>query len=431
MDNVKVLLDRESTEVESNLIAALLADITLITDLKINESYFINSTCKEIFKAIHNLDKNNKDINIISLKDILKNKVSVSELSNLYSNGELVKNLFSTLQSKIISNANKRKCYLLSKEINQKLVNGDDPQQIFNHISNRIEQTDTEDNAINSISDLLMNTLDEIEDKYKNGGAISGMATGYKQLDSILNGIEKKKYIIIGARPSIGKTAFSLELTRRLAVKNNVLYFSLEMSKEELGERLISSQNAIKNYKIKTGKLNEDDFSRIMNGMGKLNQLKLSVNDTGNLTVEELSRQALRHKLKNGLDVVIVDYLTLLSTEEKFMGTREKVNYISTKLRILAKKLDVAVICLAQLNRNVEGRSNKIPTIADIRETGNIEQDANIILLLHTEEKKEGEENTGPEELNVIIGKNRAGISNKTIVFNYYKQTQIIDEKYI
>lgn len=431
MDNLKVLLDRESTEVESNLIAALLADITLITDLKINESYFTNSACKEIFKAIHDLDKNNKDINIISLKDILKNKVSVSELSNLYSNGELVKNLFSTLQNKIISNNNKRKCYSLSKEINQKLVNGDDPQQIFNHISNRIEQTDTEDNAINSISDLLMNTLDKIEDKYKNGGTISGMATGYKQLDSILNGIEKKKYIIIGARPSIGKTAFSLELTRRLAVKNNVLYFSLEMSKEELGERLISSHNAIKNYKIKTGKLNEDDFSRIMNGMGKLNQLKLSVNDTGNLTVEELSRQALRYKLKNGLDVVIVDYLTLLSTEEKFMGTREKVNYISTKLRILAKKLDVAVICLAQLNRNVEGRSNKIPTIADIRETGNIEQDANIILLLHTEEKKESEENTGPEELNVIIGKNRAGISNKTIVFNYYKQTQIIDEKYI
>ena len=433
MDSLEILLDRESTEIESNLIAALLADISLINDLKINESYFINSTCKEIFKAIKELTNKEIEVNIISLKDMLKGRVTITRLSNMYSSGQLVKNSFHTLQNKVISNFNKRKCLKISNEINKKLAIGEDPMQIYNYISKCIDSNDIEDNSINTIDNVLMGTLDDIEKNYKKGGQVTGMATGYKKLDLFLNGIEKKKYIIIGARPAVGKTAFSLELAKRLSIKNSVLYFSLEMSKEELGQRLVSNSSSIKNYRVRTGKLNENEFSIIMNNMSKLSKLKLSINDSENLTIEELTRQVIKYKKKNGLDVVIVDYLTLLGTEEKYKDERMRVNLISGKLRKLSKKLDIAVICLAQLNRAVETRSDKTPTIADLRETGNIEQDANIILLLNSAQETQEEQKNQqyPHELEVIIGKNRSGISNKTIKFNYYKETQIIDEKYI
>lgn len=425
---LKINLSRESLEIEQSLIAALIADTTLINDLKVDESYFENQKCKAILGAIKQLIAKEQRVDIISLNDILKGSITVSELSELYSNGQLTKNSFNTLQNKVISNLNKRKCFEISREIDKKLSNGEDPTQIYGYISKNIESNDMLNNSINGISDVLMGTLDSIEYNYKKGGQVTGMSTGYKMLDTFLNGIEKKKYIIIGARPAVGKTAFSLELAKRLSIKNNVLYFSLEMSKEELGQRLVSSSSSIKNYKVRTGKLNSDEFTTIMDHMGKLSNLNLGVNDTENLTVEELTRQAISYKSKYGLDVVIVDYLTLLDTEEKCRDERIKINLISSKLRRLAKKLDIAVICLAQLNRAVESRHDKTPVIADLKETGNIEQDANIILLLNSREKQEGQ---GSEELEVIIGKNRAGISNKVVVFNYYKETQIIDEKYM
>lgn len=427
-DYLKLNLSRESAEIETGLIAALIADTSLINDLKVNESYFENEKCRAILKAIKQLIAKEQKVDIISLNDILKGHIKVSELSELYSNGNLTKNSFNTLQNKVISNSNKRKCFEISREIDKRLSKGEDPSQIYSYISSSMESNDIISNPISNISDVLMCTLDGIERNYKNGGQVTGMATGYKKLDTYLNGIEKKKYIVIGARPAVGKTAFSLELAKRLSTKNSVLYFSLEMAKEELGQRVVSNSGSIKNYKVRTGKLNSSELTTIMDHMGKLTSLKLGINDTENLTVEELTRQATSYKNKHGLDVVIVDYLTLLDTEEKCRDERAKVNTISGKLRKLAKKLDVAVICLAQLNRAVESRHDKTPVIADLKETGNIEQDANIILLLNAREKEDGQ---GPEELDVIIGKNRAGISNKVVTFNYYKETQVIDEKYV
>lgn len=429
MNDIEIMLNKEGYEDENNLIGAIIAENSLINDLKINDKYFSTEINKKIIKAIKEINDNNLEINIISLYEKLSKFISLSDLIKISNDGLMYRSSFNTLQNKVIKNYNKRKCLEMADYINRSLVSGEEPQSIFNNISNLVNNTDDMDDKTYSISEVMETTIDKIENNYKLGGNITGMATGYKMLDAILNGIERKKYIIIGARPGVGKTAFSLELSRRLAVKNKVMFFSLEMTKEELGERLVSSTKAIQNYKVRTGKLTDGEFSRLMEGVAEISELNLTVDDTEALSVEELCRRATRHKNKYGLDVVVVDYLTLLNTEEKHKDIRESVNIISNKLRQLSKKLNVAVISLCQLNRAVEGRQDKRPTVADLKESGNIEQDANIILLLHSEVKSDIEED-GPDELNVIIGKNRAGISNKTIPFAYYKKTQIISEKY-
>lgn len=429
MNDIEIMLNKEGYEDENNLIGAIIAENSLINDLKINDKYFSTEINKKIIKAIKEINDNNLEINIISLYEKLSKFISLSDLIKISNDGLMYRSSFNTLQNKVIKNYNKRKCLEMADYINRSLVSGEEPQSIFNNISNLVNNTDDMDDKTYSISEVMETTIDKIENNYKLGGNITGMATGYKMLDAILNGIERKKYIIIGARPGVGKTAFSLELSRRLAVKNKVMFFSLEMTKEELGERLVSSTKAIQNYKVRTGKLTDGEFSRLMEGVAEISELNLTVDDTEALSVEELCRRATRHKNKYGLDVVVVDYLTLLNTEEKHKDIRESVNIISNKLRQLSKKLNVAVISLCQLNRAVEGRQDKRPTVADLKESGNIEQDANIILLLHSEVKSDIEED-GPDELNVIIGKNRAGIANKTISFTYYKKTQIISEKY-
>lgn len=424
--DLDILMERETVDIETNLISSLIADTTLLNDLKINEKYFISSINKKICNVIRRLLKDEEEINPITIADRLKGEIQLSKVLELQSNGEIYKNMFQTLQSKIINQYNKRLCLEVSQGINKRIADGEDPTEVFRYINKNItENTIVKDEGC-SITEVLESTMDKIETAYKNRSRITGMKTGYKQLDSVLNGIEKKKYIIIGARPGVGKTAFSIELAKRLATSNKVLYFSLEMAQEELGERLISNVNKIQNQKVRTGWLSENELEVMMKGISKLTQLDLTIDDSEDLSVEELSRRSIRHKNKNGLDVIIVDYLTLLNTEERFINTREQVNYISSKLRILSKKLDVAVICLAQLNRAVEGRSDKVPTIADLRETGNIEQDANSILLLHSQDK-DGTNN----DFNIIVGKNRGGQAHITICFNYYKQTQIIEEKYV
>lgn len=427
MNDIELMLSREAYEDEINLIGALMAENSLINDLKVDDRYFTTELNKKLIKAIRELNSKDSELNIVSLHEKVSKHITITDLMQILNVGFLYNSSFNTIQNKVIKNFNKRKCLELSNYINRKLVAGEEPQSIFNHISNSLNNADMVSDKTYSIGEVMETTIDKIESNYKSGGSVTGMTTGYKNLDAILNGIEKKKYIIIGARPGVGKTAFSLEISRRLAVKNKVMFFSLEMAKEELGERLISSTKAIQNYKVRTGKLSDGEFSRLMESAAEISELKLTVDDTEAISVEELCRRATRHKNKHGLDVVVVDYLTLLSTEESHRDIRESVNIISNKLRQLSKKLDIAVICLCQLNRAVEGRQDKKPTVADLKESGNIEQDANIILLLHSEVKEQEE---GPEELNVIVGKNRAGVANITIPFNYYKKTQVISEKY-
>lgn len=425
MNGLDLMLDREAQQTEVQLIATLLADTSLIFNLKVSAKHFSNDKNGMIIKVMQQLQEAGEDINPISVGDKLKSKVKLSELMELLENGHLYKNGFYVLQNKVLENYKAGICLEISKRINKGLVEGETPEAILTTITNMAEDVEVVTGGAHSITDVMNSTIDKIEQNYKRGGRITGMVTGYKRLDAVLNGFEKQKYIIIGGRPGKGKTAFSLELAKRLSKENQVLFFSLEMAMQELGERLLTNVNSMQSYKVRTGNLTEEELDRVMNGAAAISNLKLQVDDTESLSVEELVRRSTIHKNKHGLDVVIVDYLTLLSTEEKHKDIRERVNIISNKLRQMSKKLDIAVICLCQLSRAVEARADKTPIMADLKESGNIEQDANIILFLHSPEVEEQE---GPEPLQVIIAKNRGGEANKPINFKYYKKTQIIDE---
>lgn len=431
MLEVEIMLDRESSEAELNLVSAMLADGTLINSLSITADYFVNKTAQTILKAMINLNKGNTEVNLITVSNVVKSKIEMEKLINLMDKGNIYTSVFNSLQAEVVKNFQRRKCAELMNAVNKDLINNVEPSLILSNVYNSMQKDTKVNNNTFDISSVMMETLNEIEASYSQGGDISGLQTGYLKLDSLINGFERKKYIIIAARPSVGKTAFSLEIAKRLGSKYKGIYFSIEMAKENLGKRLLANVSYINAYKVNAGKLNDDEFNRLSNGAARVSKLSLDVNDKAGITVEEICRTATQVKYSQGLDFIVVDYLQLAKTENRNCVTEKmKVDEISGALRELAKRLDICVIALAQLNRAVEGRSDKKPQVSDLKESGNIEQDANIILLLHAE--KDGDMpitfQDGSEKLNVIIGKNRDG-QTKTLVYGYYKQTQRIEEK--
>ncbi len=416
-----------SIENELNLLSVILSGAITINEIKIKPQHFTQRKTIAILKAIYKLHEHGKDINVIAVHEILKNKgVTLSELVEIASSGSLYANSYNTLENLIIDNYNRSLIKEMLLEAINKIEVCSNPIGIIDELANvAVNKVEIESNAITPIGESMYNTIDVIEQAYNDGGKITGMTTGYKMLDSILNGIERGNYIIIGARPGTGKSAFSLELARRLSKDNKVLFFSLEMSNDQLNKRLLSNTSRLNSYNLKTGKLDANQWENIMDQANKLSKLDLYTDDTGSLTVEELVRRATKFKLKYGLDVIIVDYLTKLDTEKQFQNNKVKVDYISEKLRLLCKNLNVAIIALSQVGREANG---KMPTMSELRESGNIEQDAHIILLLHS--PKDDVESGTTEILQVNIEKNRDGAAHKIIDFNYYKNTQIIDEKY-
>lgn len=428
------MLDIESSQNELYYLSAILTDNSLIHEVEIDSSYFQDKTSKQIFEAMKELSKHGNEINVISVSELLGGKVNLGYLLDLLDNGSVYKNSFKSIQNSIIKNWQRRKIAELLTNVSQSLINNVEPEKILNEIYLDIQQQGSKrDRHTFTMEEVLLESLNEIEEAYSKGGDISGLKSGYYRLDNLINGFEKKKYIIIGARPAVGKTAVSLEIAKKLAInKARGIFFSVEMAKENLGKRYLASTSYINSYKVNAGKLTDDEFNKVTNCAARLSALPLIVNDKAGITVEEICRIATKEKYSNGLDFIMVDYLQLLKTENKNCNTEKmKVDEVSGQLRELAKRLDICVICLAQLNRGVEGRADKKPQVSDLKESGNIEQDANIILLLHAEKDKDDTPITfqdGSEKLNIIIGKNRDG-QLKTLVYGYYKQYQRIEEK--
>ena len=415
-------------EYELNLIGAILFDNSVLELLKVESKHLYFKDTRIALESILALKKNDEVIDYANLYEKIKDdtKFTLSELIGITENGEMLLSAIDGIQKNIIKAYEKR----LTKELLQNGLENlgkEDAEKILSDIQKKLESNIKTDIKIYNISDCVEDALVITENAYKKGGEITGMKTGYKVLDSILNGIERKKYIIVGARPSVGKTAFSLELANRLGINNKVLFFSLEMGREELGQRLLANQSGFSLSNIKKGNLKAESFCELSNASNKLYKRNIKIVDDEGTTIEDIRRISTIEKNKNGLDIVIVDYLTLCDSCLKFNTDREKFNYISNELRKLSKKLDVAVICLAQLNRAVESRANKTPLMSDLKETGNIEQDANIILFLSEpeEEEQEFKENF----VNVLIAKNRSGQKDKIINFRFYKQIQALEEQ--
>ena len=269
-----------------------------------------------------------------------------------------------------------------------------------------------------AMDELLADAFDRIEELHKNKGALRGLKTGFRDLDKKTAGFQKGDLIIIGARPAMGKTTFAQNLAYNIASinKKGVLFFSMEMAANEIIDRMISDVSGVDNWKMRTGNLSDDEFQKIGDALGEMDEIPIYIDDTSSMTIVELRNKARRAMHDHDIGIVIVDYLQLISGSDRYAGNRvQEVTEISRGLKILARELEIPVVALAQLSRNVTGREDPRPVLSDLRESGSIEQDADLVMFLHRpdyyRQNDDNYEETHITEL--LIAKHRHGAVGK------------------
>ncbi|SYZ34115.1 Replicative DNA helicase [Propionibacterium australiense] len=261
-----------------------------------------------------------------------------------------------------------------------------------------------------SLKDLLEPTIDEMEAIQSHDDAMSGVPTGFAELDELTNGLHAGQMVIVAARPAVGKSTLALDLARSAAVKNGLttVYFSLEMGKTELVMRLLSAEAGVPLNHIRNGKMSEDDWQQIVRKTGHVQEAPLFIDDSPNLTMMEIRSKARRLRQRNDLRLVIIDYLQLMSSGRKVESRQLEVSEFSRQIKLLAKELQIPVIALCQLNRGPEQRNDKRPMLSDLRESGSLEQDADVVILLHREDAYD-RDSPRAGEADFIVAKHRNG----------------------
>jgi replicative DNA helicase len=264
--------------------------------------------------------------------------------------------------------------------------------------------------TLSPIRELLARTLDQLEALYERGDAITGVPTGYHDLDQRLAGLQASNLVIVGARPGMGKTSFALGLAAHAALERRipVLLFSLEMSHLEITQRLLCAEARVDSSRMRTGRLLESDWPKVSHAIGRLGEAPIFIDDNPNATVMDIRAKARRLRSREGLGLVVVDYLQLMSGRTSAENRQVEVSEISRGLKILARELELPVVALSQLSRNLESRADKRPVLADLRESGSLEQDADVVMFIYREELYNPESpDRGTAE--VIISKHRNG----------------------
>ena len=271
---------------------------------------------------------------------------------------------------------------------------------------------------------MLSDTFDRLEELSENKGSLAGLKTGYPDLDRVTAGLHRSDLIILAARPAMGKTAFALNLARNVAQINNkaVLIFSLEMGKEQLVNRILADISGVASFKLETGGFDQDDFARLSEAMADLSQQPIFIDDTPGMTIMEMRTKARRVAHEQDLGMIVVDYLQLMSgSSRRAMDNRvQEISEISRGLKLIARELNVPVIALSQLSRSVESRDSKIPMLSDLRESGSIEQDADIVFFLYREDYYD-EETERQNIADLILAKHRRGATGE-IEFYFDKE---------
>ena len=269
------------------------------------------------------------------------------------------------------------------------------------------------------LSEIMEGTLDEIEAIGSRSGEMVGVPTGFADLDQLTNGLHPGQMIVVAARPGLGKSTFGLDVARSAAIKHHLTtaIFSLEMSRNEITMRLLSAEARISLHHMRTGGMSDDDWNRLARRMGEVSAAPLFIDDSPNLSMMEIRAKCRRLKQRHDLRLVVVDYLQLMSMGRRYDSRQQEVSEMSRALKLLAKELEIPVIAISQLNRGAEQRTDKKPQLADLRESGSIEQDADMVILLHREDAYE-RESPRAGEADFIVAKHRNGpVDTITVAF--------------
>ena len=400
-----------------------------------SESFYLDAHSK-IYDVIKELYNTNVAVDITTVTDRLKSKKLLKQIGdvdylleivnsvptasnvdyyiNIVNEKAILRNLISTATS-IVSEA-----YMGDATINETL--DDAERKILGVVKNR------KSGEFKPIQEALTNAQLNLEKLSESGGEITGIPSGFYDLDKVTTGFHENELIILAARPGMGKTAIVLNIVVNvaLATKKNVAVFNLEMNAEQLAMRMISSAGQIDGYKIRTGKLEHSDWKRVNEAISQLAETNIKIDDTPGITIGEIRAKCRRlAATEKGLSLIVIDYLQLVSTTSKYAGNRQQeVAEISRALKTLALELKVPIIACAQLSRAVEGREDKRPLMSDLRESGSIEQDADIVAFLYRDDfyNKEARMDDNNSVVEFIIGKNRNG-QTKTVELLFKKNT--------
>lgn len=391
---------------------------------------FYSRVNQEIFETIGALYKKGSPVDFITVCEELNRRNSLDMVGGRGYVTDLCNQVPATVNAgdyaKIIQEkAALRKLISVSMDITEKSFEDSiDVDQILDYAERNVldigQSRQVRD--FTPIEDILKANIDKISELSANGGALTGLTTGFVDIDNTLNGLQKSDMIIVAARPSMGKTAFALNVAQNAAIKGNasVLVFSLEMAKEQLGERMLAVESRTELSKIKTGQLEQKDWDRIGIAIDTISKSKIIIDDTPGITLMEMKNKCRRVKAERGLDLVMIDYLQLMESPGHQDNRQQEISSISRGVKALAREMDCPVIVLSQLSRAVEARSDKRPMMSDLRESGSIEQDADIVILLYRDDYY-NPETENPNTSEIIIAKHRNG-STGTVELTWQPQ---------
>jgi replicative DNA helicase len=424
MKEVDVTLDKlppQNIDAEQSVLGAVLIDNSALMSTLELLSYedFYKEAHRKIFIGMTDLFDRNEPIDIVTLTDHLRKKNDLDAIGGPQYLTSLAMTIPTSANVRYHSKIVREKAMLrgLLRSVTDIARNVYDGELDADELIDYAEKTvfDLSDKRIkvsfSTLKDVIKDSFQMIEQLYDRKEMVTGVPTGFAQIDELTTGLQKSDLIIIGGRPSMGKTAFSLNIAQHVGVhmKEPVAIFSLEMSKEQLAFRMLCSEAMVDSNSIRKGFIKKEDWHRLTNAAGNLAAAPIFIDDSAGMTVLEMRAKARRLKAEHGLSLVIVDYLQLMRGRGNAERREQEISEISRSLKALAKELRVPVIALSQLNRGVESRTEKKPTLADLRESGAIEQDADVIIFLYRDEvyNKKREDNKGKAE--IIVAKQRNG----------------------
>lgn len=409
-----------SVEAEQSVLGSILLDkeaMISVSETLVPEDFY-KEAHKVIYESMLKLYNSQSEIDLITLTDELRDQGYLDDIGGI---------AYITSLSTVVPTTSNIKYYVnivKEKSISRQLISaandiinlGYDGSAKVEYILENAEKKifdisqERATNDFQPINQVISEALSMLEKLYEEKNDVTGLTTGFRDLNKKINGLQRSDLLLIAARPAMGKTAFALNLVQNAALKGDasVAVFSLEMSKEQLVQRMIASQSTVELKKIKTGTLADNDWPRITDGMAILSGAKIHIDDTPGIKISELRSKCRKLKIEKGLDLVLIDYLQLMEGEGQNESRQQEIAKISRSLKILAKELDCPVVALSQLSRAPEQRADHRPMLSDLRESGSIEQDADIVMFLYRDEYY----NPDTEKKNigeVIVAKNRHG----------------------
>ena len=409
-----------SVEAEQSVIGAMIMDreaIVVASELITAEDFY-NKQYGILFDTMVELNDEGKPVDLVTLQDRLKEKDVPPEVSSL----EFVRDLITAVPTSanikyyagiVAEKSTLRKLIRLNEEIANTCYAGKESLEIIleeteKKIFEVVQKRNTGDFV--PIRQVVMNAMDKIEKAAKNKGAVTGISTGFVDLDYRTAGMQPSDLVLIAARPSMGKTAFVLNIAEHVAFRQNktVAIFSLEMSKEQLVNRLFSLESKVDSQHIRTGQLSDQEWEKLIESAGVIGKSNLIIDDTPGISIAELRSKCRKYKLEHNLSMIIIDYLQLMSGSGRTDSRQQEISDISRSLKAVARELSVPVLALSQLSRAVEQRPDHRPMLSDLRESGAIEQDADVVMFIYRDDYY-NHDTDKKDVAEIIIAKQRNG----------------------